>query len=241
MDAQSDLRLGEVRRAGHLSRDAVSRIIWSLVIGLYVVQAVIAIVNLTPIVDHLTLGQILDVNREGTAFVWLTSMMLWTIALLAVYAAASMRSIGSTRGAWLGWLVIGAGFAVLSVDETAQLHERVGDKVSEFITIPGLPDLYAWVLVVAPIALIGAFWMLKWLGSTVGLGSTTTRLAIAAVGLWVLVPVLEAFDPTLGAPRLLIVAEETCETVGITLFLTGVLVFLRDRGWLRLPSGLGGT
>lgn len=67
------------------------------------------------------------------------------------------------------------------------------------------------MLVVAPIALIGALWMLKWLGSTVGFHSATTRLSMAAVGLWVIVPVLESLDPSLGGPRPLIVVEETLE------------------------------
>lgn len=97
------------------------------------------------------------------------------------------------------------------------------------------------MLVVAPIALFGALRMIKWLGSTFGFRSTTTRLAIAAVGMWVMVPVFEALDPRLGAPRLPIVIEETCETVGITLFLTGMLVYLRHRDWLRLPSDPVGT
>ena len=222
---------------GPAGRDPASRAIRLLVIGLLSIHAVIALVNLTSLVDDTTLGKILDVNREGTAFVWLTSAALWTIALASLYAAAANRSTGSPRRAWAGWLVIAAGFALLSLDETAQLHERVGDKASELIRIPGLPDLYAWVLVVAPIALLGALWMLKWLGSTLGFRSTTTRLSMAAVGLWVIVPVLESLDPSLGGPRPLIVLEESLEMVGIVLFLAGVLLYLRDRGWLRLPAG----
>jgi hypothetical protein len=207
----------------------------TLVISLLVLQVGIALVNLSPIIDS-SVGEILDVDEEATAIVWLSSTLLSTIAILGIYAGAANWSVGAPRRSWMGWLVIAAGFLLLSIDETSQLHERAGEKFSDLVQIPALPGSYGWVAVVAPAALVGAVWMLKWLGETVGFGTPTTRLATMAVGLWVLVPVLEAFDPTLGGPRLLIVAEETFETVGTTLFLAGVLIHLRDRGWLQLPA-----
>ena len=220
-------------------RDSATRGIRALVIGLLLIQAVVALLNLTPFVEQSAVGEILNVNREATAIVWLTSAMLWTIALLAVYAAAANWSIGVSRRGWMGWLVIAGGFSLLSVDETSQLHERIGDKFSDFVQVPFLPHLYSWVLIVAPIALIGAIWMLKWISATVGSRSTTTRLAAAAVGVWVLVPGFEMLDPTLGAPDWLIVAEETCETLGATLFLAAMLIYLREKNWLRLPKEPG--
>jgi hypothetical protein len=132
--------------------------------------------------------------------------------------------------------VVAGGFVLLSVDETSMIHERIGDKVSDFVDVAFLPDLYSWVLVVAPIALLGALWMLTWIRSTVGLNSSTARLAILAVGMWAVVPVLEALDPTLGGPAPLIVLEETLETAGATVFLAGMLLYLRDQEWLRLPE-----
>lgn len=214
---------------------SANRSIQWLIVTLLAIQGAIAVANLTPIVDTITIAEILDVNKEATAAVWLSSAMLWTIALLAAYAAVCDRATGAVRRAWVGWLVIATGFMILSIDETSQIHERIGDKVSDFVQVPFLPELYSWVLVVAPIALLGAIWMLRWISSTVGFRSLTTRLAIAAVALWVLVPGFEALDPTLGAPAWLIVLEETCETLGATLFMAGMLVYLRDRGWLRLP------
>lgn len=217
----------------------MSRAVRGLVGGLVAVQALVALVNLSPLVDGYTIGEILDVNRESTAVVWFTSALLWTIALLAAYAAAANWSAGARGRTWLGWLVVAAGFALLSVDETAQLHERVGEKLSDFVQVPFLPSLYGWVLVVGPIALLGALWMVRWFVTTVGLNTLTTRMVVGAVTLWVLVPGFETLDPTLGAPDWLIVAEETCETMGATLFLAGELYYLRDRGWLRLPTSSG--
>jgi hypothetical protein len=213
-----------------------TRAIRVLIGALIAVQALIALVNFSPLVDSYAIGEILDVNRESTAVVWFTSALLWTIALFCGYAAAVNWSTGEPKGTRIGWLIIASGFVVLSVDETSQLHERVGEKVSDFVHVPFLPSLYSWVLVVAPIALAGAVWMVRWFVRTIGLRCPTTKLVIAAVGLWTLVPVLETLDPTLSAPDWLIILEETCETMGGTLFLAGVLVHLRDRGWLALPQ-----
>lgn len=231
-------RLGrfDTLRPGRAASRPATRAIRGLTAGLIVLQVAIAGVNLSPLVDRFAVGELLDVNREASAVVWFTSALLWTIALLAAYAAATGRSAGSPRSIWVGWTIVAAGFTLLSIDETAQLHERVGEKVSDFWQLPFLPGLYSWVIVVAPLALAGALWMIRWFGNTIGFRSPTTRLVIAAVGLWVLVPGFEMLDPSLGSPDLLIVIEETCETMGATLFLTGVLLHFRDRGWLRLPA-----
>ena len=125
--------------------------------------------------------------------------------------------------------MVAGGFVILSVDETAQIHERIGDKVSHLGDVSFLPDLYSWVLVVAPIALLGALWMISRMRSTVGMRSPTARLAVPAVAMWAVVPVPESLDPTLGGPDLRMVIEETLETAGATTFLAGMLLYLSDR------------
>lgn len=48
--------------------------------------------------------------------------------------------------------------------------------------------------------------------------------------LWLLVPVLEAVDPTLGGPRLLVVVEESLEAAGSILMLGAMALHLSALG-----------
>lgn len=181
-------------------------------------HALVAAVNLSPLIESYSVATLLDVNREGTLIVWLSSATLLLIAALA--CGGAMTSAGLDRRRW--W-VVAAGFVVLSVDETASLHERAGEIAERVFEIEWLPSLYLWVIVVAPAAFVFAVWMLRWFGRTMGWRSGPGRLAACAIGLWICVPVLEAMDPSLGGPRLLIVVEETLEGVGEALFVWALL------------------
>jgi hypothetical protein len=135
---------------------------------------------------------------------------------------------------------VAAGFVILSIDETAGLHEAAGALVSRVVAVDWLPGTNLWVLVVAPLAAIGAGAMLWWFRLHVGWSGFAGRLAIAAVALWVLVPVAEAVAPSLGMPRVLIVLEETLEGVGEALMLGSAILLTTGRTRLalhRLPLG----
>ena len=57
-----------------------------------------------------------------------------------------------------------------------------------------------------------------------------------AFGMWLMVPLLEAVDPSLGGPRWLVVIEETLETVGETLMLAALVGYMRLRDWYGAGS-----
>jgi hypothetical protein len=210
------------------------------VLGL--LQAAVAAVNLSPLIDRYTVAALLDVDGEANLVAWLSSAVLLATAAGAGLAAVADRSAGATRRRWLGWALIAAFFVLLSVDETAGLHELVGEKAHGLLDSAALPSLYTWVLMVAPVGMVIAFLMARWFARTIGAATPAGRLALAAIALWLAVPALEALDPSLGGPALLSVFEESLESAGEALMLAGTLLYLGTPGRLtalarRFPAG----
>lgn len=192
----------------------------NVILVLLTVHAVIAAVNLGPLIESYSVASLLDVNAEATFVVWLTSA-----TLLAIAAGAAWIALGeSSRRARIGWSLVAAGFVALSVDETAGIHELAGELANRFFEITWLPSLYLWVVVVAPVAALGAFWLARWFTAELGWRSLPGRLALGAIAVWVTVPVYEALDVPLGGNRWLVVAEETMEGIGCSLML-GAIAF----------------
>jgi hypothetical protein len=203
-----------------------------VVAALGLVQAAVAAINLSPLIDHYTVASLIDVNGEANLTAWLSSAVLLVTAAGAGLAAVADRAAGASRRRWLGWALIAAFFVLLSVDETAGLHELIGEEAHRLLDSEALPSLYTWVLVVAPVGMAAAFLMARWFAKTIGLSSAPGRLAVAAILLWLAVPALEALDPSLGGPALLSVIEESLESAGEALMLAGVLVYLGTPGRL---------
>ena len=209
--------------------------------ALILIQAVVAAINLSPLADHYTVRVLFDVNGEATLVAWLSSAVLLVIAGGAGLAAVADRAAGISRRLWLGWALVGILFVGLSADEAAGLHELIGEKAHRVLDVEGLPSLYTWVLVVAPLGLVAAILMIRWFVVGIGLRSATGKLGTAAVLLWAAVPVLEALDPSLGGPVALSVIEESLEAVGEALLLAGVLLYLATPGrFCALVEHLGG-
>lgn len=185
----------------------------------------VAVINLTPLIDRDAVGRVLDMNGEANAVSWLSSTLLLGIGVLAGFAAYLSRGADRAR-----WAIIAAFFMLLSIDETASLHELAGELASRVAEVEPLPSLYLWVIVVAPFAAAFAIWMIRWIWGEFGAGSTEARMALVAVALWLAVPLLEAADPSLGGPRALIVVEESLEFAGEILMLGALSLHLISRG-----------
>ncbi|MCU0280555.1 MAG: hypothetical protein MUE66_01705 [Acidimicrobiia bacterium] len=212
-----------------------------VVAALGLVQAAVAAVNLSPLIDHYTVAALVDVNGEANLTAWLSSAVLLVTAAGAGLAAVADRTAGASQRRWLGWALIAAFFVLLSADETAGLHELIGEEAHRLFDFAALPSLYTWVLVVAPVGMVAAFLMARWFVKAIGAATASGRLAIAAIALWLAVPALEALDPTLGGPAVLSVIEESLESAGEALMLAGVLVYLGGPGRLtalarRVPA-----
>jgi hypothetical protein len=208
--------------------DTSRRVAVRVIVGLLAVHGLIAVVNLSPLIESYTVSRVLDVNAEATFVVWLTSATLLAIAAGAAWIAAGEAS----RRARIGWSLVAAGFVVLSMDETAGIHELVGELANRFLEISWLPSLYLWVVVVAPFAAVGAAWLARWFALELGWRSFPGRLALIAIGLWVTVPGYEALDVPLGGARWLVVLEETVEGIGGALMLGAVVCEATRRRWV---------
>lgn len=189
------------------------------------VEVLVALINLTPLIDRYAVGRVLDMNGDANAVAWLSSALLLGIGLLAGVASYLARGADRVR-----WAIISGFFGLLSLDETASLHELAGELASRVAEVEWLPSLYLWVIVVAPFAAVFAIWMSRWIWAEFAPGSTEARMALVAVALWLAVPVLEAADPSLGGARALVVAEESLEITGEILMLGALSLHLISRG-----------
>jgi hypothetical protein len=182
------------------------------------ITAFLVIVNLSPLIDSWIVSTLVELNAESNAAVWFSSTSLLALAIIAFDLAARHRADR------LPWALIGAMFALLSLDETAAIHELVGTvfsaRVGEFATLPGL---YAWVVLLTPVALVAALLMGRWLCTKAVAGTPERWFIFGALTLWFLVPVAEFLDPILGMPRGLVVMEESLELVGMALMLGALL------------------
>ncbi len=223
--------LSGARSAGASDAAAAAPRLPFLVAGaLILVQLIVSAINLSPLIDHYTVARLLDINGEANLVAWLSAAVLLAVALGAALAAAADRASGAPRRLWRGWAFVAALFTLLSADEAATLHELVGEKAHRYLDVVALPSLYTWVLVVAPVGLVVALFLIRWFAATLGLRSLTGRLALVAVALWLAVPILEALDPTLGGPVFLSAVEETLEATGEALMLAAVLIYLGTPG-----------
>lgn len=82
-----------------------------------------------------------DIGGEANLPTWWNSTLLVFIAMCALTARAVTPS--TERGERLGWLSVAVASSYLSLDETAELHERLDGIVRD----AGMnPSTYAWVI-----------------------------------------------------------------------------------------------
>lgn len=179
-----------------------------------------------------------DLKLEANAAVWWSSVQLFAAAAaaLAVAVAVTARRDAGTGGRPLPWILLAVAFLVLSVDETAQFHEKAGIHFSAwFGEVRGLTDggwpAFAWLLALLP--LIALF-----VANAAALACWTFRmhrpsgwLLIAGLAAWLGVLAAEFVQAQLvraGLPRSFQgVIEEGLEVLGASLFLAAMLQLLR--------------
>lgn len=80
-----------------------------------------------------TIPLLFDVNTEATVPTWYSAGLLLAVATIAGLVAAVSRA-AAARGAWR-WLLLGAVFVAMSLDESVALHERLGELVSDTLDV----------------------------------------------------------------------------------------------------------
>lgn len=181
--------------------------------------------------------KILRLDAENTLPVWYSSTQLTVCALLLFLLALQAGAAGSKQRP--GWLLLAFGFLYLSMDETASLHEILIDKLKAVFHTTGV-FTFGWVLVAIPAVILVVLLLSRFI---LRLPRPTQPLFVASGAIYVLgsvglemfgAPIFEAQGIDAPAYVASVVAEETLEIVGITLFLTSLLMHAHreQHSWL---------
>ena len=181
--------------------------------------------------NRLRLGALFDTNGEQNFASWYSSSLLLVRVLLLAGIGFARRA---RRAPYAGhWLLLGVIFAVLSLDETATIHEIVGDAVGNKL-VGAIP--YAWTM---PVALFAALVGLAYLRFLLSLPPRTRVLLLVSGAIYVLGAVgmetvgllyIVEFGKHAGALPLIKHLEEFLEMLGLTLFIYSLLAYTAGEG-----------
>ncbi|WP_156384523.1 hypothetical protein [Devosia sp. Root413D1] len=181
--------------------------------------------------------KILRLDAENTLPVWYSSTQLIACALMLFLQAQQASAERSKQR--VGWLLLAFGFVYLSMDETASIHEILIEKVKLVFHTSGV-FTFGWVLVAIPAVIVVLLLLWRFIlrlprrTQLLFLGSGAIYV-FGAVGLEMLgAPIFEAQGVDAPSYIAFVVTEETFEIVGISLFLTALLLHVHreQQSWL---------
>jgi hypothetical protein len=190
------------------------------------------------------IGMQLDLKLEGNFAVWYSSMVL-LLGAMGAFAIGARTWIDSKSDPFARylWVSIGLAFLGLSMDETAQLHEKAGMLFTEhlgrvpFLTEGGRPA-FAWLLIFLPLVAVFLACMMsavRWLRAN----PLCRKLALSGMICWIGVLLAEFYEAQVRRwsmqRSLQGVIEEGLELTGATLFLIAFVEFLRAKA--KKPAG----
>lgn len=103
----------------------------------------------------------LILNSEANIATWFASTLLVLCAFALVSAAIAQRR--QRHRDWKYWFVLACVFVVLSVDETASLHENLTVPAQRIVDTDAAIGTNAWVVIVLPLVLIFGAFQIRWL------------------------------------------------------------------------------
>jgi hypothetical protein len=166
-----------------------------------------------------------DLTTENGIAPWFSSMFLLIVGMCAVacFFAADKQSRPWTR---YGWLVLAAGFALLSLDELAEIHERVVLQLP-----PGGLRFYLWlspVLLAAPCYMVVFGWIELRKSGLAFAFLLLGAICFASVPLQEEVELagIAAYGHNWPRPILLALLEEGSELLGMTFFLLAMITYV---------------
>ena len=207
--------------------------------GLLTVPMQLAEYQLRPISWSLSdIARRFTVDSEGSVPAWYSSILL--LAAAALLAVTAMVAFRSRDHWWKHWSALAGLFCLLSLDEAASFHESLILPLQTHFGARGI-FFFAWVI--PGMFFVGAVG-LAFLKFVLNLDHRTRNRFIASGGLFVggalgMELVGGAFIDALGEEHILYILaaaiEETCEMLGVTLFIVAILKHLESRvGEFRL-------
>lgn len=221
---------------------------------LFVGVAALVSLDVLITIGHFVLGVTLpvgvahaiDLAAEGSIPTWYASAQLLLAALLlGLITTNKRRQRDSYR---LAWAALAVGFAYLSLDEAAEIHEMWGLMVGDSVGQTGI-FYYQWVvvaLVLLPVLLL-VFWrFLAHLDSRTRFGMVLSGVVFlgGAVGLELVGGALAANGGRGSySYAMLNAAENGCELLGIAMFIATLLRYLgrSNQGRVAVWSIRGST
>lgn len=171
-----------------------------------------------------------DLNGEGNLAAWFQSFLLLLCALSVLALASHYRA----RRAPLAhrWVALSGLFALMAIDETAQLHDMFTGPLRRGLEIDFGIFYFAWLL--PAVAFLAAC---AWYFAPIALSlpGTVHRRLLVAVGVYlsgaVVVEMISGFVVESGRQstpyHLVLTIEESCEIAGITLVLGALAAMVR--------------
>lgn len=200
--------------------------------GLTTVPMQLAEYQLRPISWSISdLARRFTVDSEGSVPAWYSSILL--LAAAALLAVAAMVAFHKRDLWWKHWSALAALFCLLSLDEAASFHESLILPLQKHFGANGF-FFFAWVI--PGVIFVGAVG-LAFLRFVLNLDHKTRNRFIIAGALFVggalgMEFVGGAFMDALGEEHILYILaaaiEETCEMLGVTLFIIALLQHLES-------------
>ena len=171
---------------------------------------------------------LLDVGDEVSIGTWFETLLFACAALALLFGGRATSTFRSR------WYVLAAVMMLLSIDEAASMHERLGSGLRDVVGASGIL-YYVWVIPALVFVAILAVYEIPWLRS---LPPTTARRVVVAGALFVAgAAFLElAAGPEAeakGTDTLLSISltgvEELLEMIGLSLFIFAIVDHLSGR------------
>jgi hypothetical protein len=178
------------------------------------------------------IGTFLYLGTEIAPGTWVASMLFITCSLLA--AIGALVANASDQRWTRSWLLLAVVFCVLSLDEVANIHERLSPRISALVGDPSGVLTFAWVI---PAVALGVAFLVVEIPFLRHLGPAGRRLVVAGIVFVAGAVGLEMIEGDLSSRGndealsygLLVTAEELLE-FGALMWATLILLeYLRQR------------
>jgi hypothetical protein len=181
-----------------------------------------------------SLLQEFDVDAEGTVPTWYSVVLLAAAGGLALLTGVLRRREGQSRWGW--WIAAGIVLMLLSLDESASIHEQAFVPMQRLFGVMSGPFAFAWVIAglaaVAVVIIVFARFYLSLPNDTkLGLGIGAVVYLGGSLGMEMLAGALVPYLVPIGsgtsfAMNVLSGIEELLEMTGVVLVIRAILVHL---------------
>lgn len=175
-----------------------------------------------------------DVDAEGNVPTWYSVLLLAAAGGLALLTGVLRRRQAQPRWGW--WTASGIVLLLLSLDESASIHEQAFEPMQQLFGVTSGPFKFAWVIaglaaVIVVLIVFARFYLSLPNDTKVGLGIGAVVYLGGALGMEMLAGAVQPYLVPVGsstsfAMNMLSGVEELVEMTGVVLVIRAILVHL---------------